>query len=110
MEGMPRRIEADFGRDSLDIVIHSLANGPEVKKPLLETSRSGYLTAVSVSAYSLISMLSRLGPLMRKEWSFLSLTYLASERVIPGYGGGMSPAGSARRGRPPRPCVGACPT
>ncbi len=95
IDGMVRRIESDFGKDSLDIVIHSLANGPEVKKPLLETSRSGYLTAISVSAYSLISMVSRLAPLMRKGGSFLSLTYLASERVIPGYGGGMSSAKAA---------------
>ena len=95
IDGMVRRIESDFGKDSLDIVIHSLANGPEVKKPLLETSRSGYLTAISVSAYSLTSMVSRLAPLMRKGGSFLSLTYLASERVIPGYGGGMSSAKAA---------------
>jgi enoyl-[acyl-carrier protein] reductase I len=95
IDGLARRIEADFGRESLDIVIHSLANGPEVKKPLLETSRPGYLTAVSVSAYSLVSMVSRLAPLMRKGGSFLSLTYMASERVIPGYGGGMSSAKAA---------------
>jgi len=95
IDGMVRRIESDFGKDSVDIVIHSLANGPEVRKPLLETSRSGYLTAISVSAYSLISMVSRLAPLMRKGGSFLSLTYLASERVIPGYGGGMSSAKAA---------------
>jgi enoyl-[acyl-carrier protein] reductase I len=95
IDGMVSRIESDFGRNSLDIVIHSLANGPEVRKPLLETSRSGYLTAISVSAYSLISMVSRLAPLMRKGGSFLSLTYLASERVIPGYGGGMSSAKAA---------------
>ena len=95
IEGMARHIESDFGKDSLDIVIHSLANGPEVKKPLLETSRLGYLTAISVSAYSLISMVTRLGPLMRKGGSFLSLTYMASERVIPGYGGGMSSAKAA---------------
>jgi enoyl-[acyl-carrier protein] reductase I len=95
IDGLVRQIESDFGKDSLDIVIHSLANGPDVKKPLLETSRSGYLTAVSVSAYSLISMLSRLAPLMRKGGSFLSLTYMASERVIPGYGGGMSSAKAA---------------
>jgi enoyl-[acyl-carrier protein] reductase I len=62
---------------------------------LLETSRSGYLSAISVSAYSLISMVSRLAPLMRKGGSFLSLTYMASERVIPGYGGGMSSAKAA---------------
>jgi len=92
VDGMVRQIETDFGSDSLDIVVHSLANGPEVKKSLLETSRSGYLTALSVSAYSLISIVARLGPLMRKGGSFVSLTYMASERVIPGYGGGMSSA------------------
>jgi enoyl-[acyl-carrier protein] reductase I len=40
-------------------------------------------------------MVSRLAPLMRKGGSFLSLTYMASERVIPGYGGGMSSAKAA---------------
>ena len=95
IDGLARRIESDFGKNSLDIVIHSLANGPEVKKPLLETSRIGYLTAIGVSAYSLVSMVSRLAPLMRPDGSFLSLTYLASERVIPGYGGGMSSAKAA---------------
>ena len=95
IDGLARRLESDFGRQPLDIVIHSLANGPEVKKPLLETSREGYLTAVSVSAYSMISMVSRLAPLMRKGGSFLSLTYMASERAIPGYGGGMSSAKAA---------------
>ena len=93
--GLGERLAADFGSPALDIVVHSLANGPEVKKPLIETSRSGYLTAVSVSAYSLIAMTQRLGPLMRKGGSILSLTYMASERVIPGYGGGMSSAKAA---------------
>ena len=95
IEGLAGRLRDDFGEKSLDIVIHSLANGPEVKKPLLDTSRSGYLTAVGVSAYSLVSMVSRLAPLMRPDGSFLSLTYMASERVIPGYGGGMSSAKAA---------------
>ena len=86
---------ADFGEKSIDIVVHSLANGPEVKKPLLETSRKGYLAAVSASAYSLVAMVQRFGPLMRRGGSFVSLTYLASERVVPGYGGGMSSAKAA---------------
>src|SRR5690606_12598157 len=81
IDGLGARIAADFGERSLDIVIHSLANGPEVKKPLLETSRAGYLTALGVSAYSLVGMVNRLGPLMREGGSFLSLTYMASERV-----------------------------
>jgi enoyl-[acyl-carrier protein] reductase I len=95
IDGMANRIRADFGDKALDIVVHSLANGPDVKKPLLETSRNGYLTAVGVSAYSMVSMVSRLSPLMREGGSFLSLTYMASERVIPGYGGGMSSAKAA---------------
>jgi enoyl-[acyl-carrier protein] reductase I len=95
IEGLVNRIRSDFGEQSLDIVIHSLANAPEVKKPLLETSRAGYLAAVSVSAYSMVAMVSRLGPLVRSGGSFLSLTYMASERVIPGYGGGMSSAKAA---------------
>ena len=93
--GLTERLVADFGERPLDIVVHSLANGPEVKNPLLETSRAGYLAAVSVSAYSLVAMVQRLGPLMRPRGSFCSLTYMASERVIPGYGGGMSSAKAA---------------
>ena len=95
IDGLVARLTTDFGSPSLDIVVHSLANGAEVKKPLLETSRAGYLGAVSVSAYSLISLVSRLGPLLRPNASVLSLTYMASERVIPGYGGGMSSAKAA---------------
>ena len=93
--GMAQRLASDFGDKPIDIVVHSLANGPEVKKPLIEVSRRGYLDALSASAYSLVSMVQRLGPLMRPHGSFLSLTYLASERVIPGYGGGMSSAKAA---------------
>ena len=95
IDGLAAQLVADFGERPLDIVVHSLANGPEVKKPLLETSRSGYLAAVSASAYSLVSMVSRLGPLMREGGAFSSLTYMASERVIAGYGGGMSSAKAA---------------
>jgi enoyl-[acyl-carrier protein] reductase I len=95
IDGLAQRITADFGPASLDIVIHSLANGPEVKKALMDTSRAGYLAAVGTSAYSLVSMVSRLAPLMRPKGSFLSLSYMAGERVIPGYGGGMSSAKAA---------------
>ena len=53
IDGLVQRITSDFGEKGLDIVVHSLANGPEVKKPLLETSRNGYLAALSVSAFRL---------------------------------------------------------
>lgn len=86
-------IARDFGK--IDIFVHSLANGPEVQKPLLETSRKGYLAAISSSAYSYVSLLAHLGPVMNPQGAALSLTYLASEKIIPGYGGGMSSAKAA---------------
>lgn len=95
IQGMAERVRQDFGDQALDIVVHSLANGPEVKNPLLETSRAGYLAAISVSAYSNIALVRQLAPLMRPNGAFLSLTYMAGERVIPGYGGGMSSAKAA---------------
>jgi len=95
VDGLAKRLVEDFGEKPLDIVVHSLANGPEVKKQLIDTSRNGYLTAISTSAYSLVSMVSRFGSLMRAGGSVVSLTYMASERVIPGYGGGMSTAKAA---------------
>ncbi|KAL0371170.1 UNVERIFIED_CONTAM: Enoyl-[acyl-carrier-protein] reductase [NADH], chloroplastic [Sesamum angustifolium] len=53
-------VKQDFG--SIDILVHSLANGPEV---------------------------------FASGGSSISLTYIASERIIPGYGGGMSSAKAA---------------
>jgi enoyl-[acyl-carrier protein] reductase I len=95
IDGLAARLAEDFGERPLDIVVHSLANGPEVKKPLTETSRAGYLAAVGVSSYSMVAMVRRLAPMMRPGGAFLSLSYMAGERVIPGYGGGMSSAKAA---------------
>lgn len=95
LEGCVTRLRHDFGEPCLDLVVHSLANGPEVNNDLLATSRRGYLSAISVSAYSMVSMVQRLGPLVRRGGAFLSMSYIAGERVIPGYGGGMSTAKAA---------------
>ncbi|KAL4376828.1 hypothetical protein GQ457_02G024450 [Hibiscus cannabinus] len=86
-------VKKDFG--SIDILVHSLANGPEVSKPLLETSRNGYLAALSASSYSYVSLLKHFLPIMNQGGASISLTYIASERIIPGYGGGMSSAKAA---------------
>lgn len=95
IQGVADAFRRDFGDQPLDIVVHSLANGPEVKNPLLETSRRGYLAAIGASAYSFASMVQRFGPLVKPGGAFLGLTYMASERVVPGYGGGMSSAKAA---------------
>ena len=88
-----KAVEKDFGK--IDILVHSLANGPEVKNPLLETSRKGYLAAISSSSYSFVSLVSHFGPIMNEGGAILNLSYLASEKAVPGYGGGMSSAKAA---------------
>ena len=87
-------IEKDFGK--IDILVHSLANSPEIKNSLLNTSRKGYLAAISASSYSLVSMIRNFGPIMNENGSVLSMTFMASERAFPGYGGGMSSASDTR--------------
>ena len=84
------KVKADYGK--IDFFIHSLDNGPEVAKPLLETSRKGYLAAASASSYSLVSCVAKFGPIMNEGGSFLSLGFIAAAKTVPGYGGGMSSA------------------
>jgi enoyl-[acyl-carrier protein] reductase I len=77
----------EFG--GLDILIHSVAYAPtdDLKGRVSHVSREGFLTAVDVSAYSLLAMGKRAEPLMqaRGGGSIVALTYLGSERVVPGY-------------------------
>lgn len=93
IQDVAAQVEKDFGK--IDILVHSLANAPEVTKPLLETSRQGYLAAHSSSSYSFVSLVKYFGPLMNEGGSVLTLSYIASERAVPKYGGGMSSAKAA---------------
>jgi enoyl-[acyl-carrier protein] reductase I len=95
LQGVADQMRADFGEGCLDVLVHSLANGPEVQKELVDTSRAGYLAALGTSAYSLVGMVQRFGPLMNEGGAVISLSYLAAERAVPGYGGGMSSAKAA---------------
>ncbi|MDQ6660767.1 MAG: enoyl-ACP reductase [Chloroflexota bacterium] len=72
----------------LDICIHSVAFAPpsELENPFIDTTREGFHTALDISAYSLIAMAKRAKPLMQTNGgSILTLTYMASGRVMPKY-------------------------
>jgi len=81
------RIGQEF--NGLDILIHSVAFAPtdDLKGRVSKVSRTGFTTALDVSAYSLMAMAGRAEPLMqaRGGGSIVALTYLGSERVTPGY-------------------------
>jgi enoyl-[acyl-carrier protein] reductase I len=96
IEGLMKSLKESHG--AIDILIHSVAFSPEIKNKAIDTSRSAYLTALSISAYSLTALVRAGLPLMEDRpdgASVVSLTYLAGERVVPHYGGGMATAKAA---------------
>lgn len=96
IEGMVKKVGEKYGR--IDILIHSVAFSPEITKLAWEVSRQAYLTAMGISAYSLTGLCRAALPWMAdkpESTSVVSLTYLAGERVVPHYGGGMGTAKAA---------------
>src|SRR4029077_16410402 len=77
----------EFG--GLDILIHSVAYAPtdDLKGRVSHVSRAGFTASLDISAYSLLAMAKRAEPLMQQRGggSIISMTYLGSERVVPGY-------------------------
>lgn len=76
-------------------VVHAIGNAPEIRNDLLNTSRQGYLSALSQSSYSFVSLAKHFAPLLGNDACMVNLTFRASTSVYPGYGGGMSSAKAA---------------
>src|SRR5262249_41284921 len=96
IQGMMEAVRKEF--NAVDVLVHSIAFSPEIQKKAADTSRSAYLAALSISAYSLTALLRAASPLMENRpdgAAVLGLTYLGGERVVGHYGGGMSTAKAA---------------
>ena len=90
IQGTVDAIGKEFG--GIDILIHSIAFSREITKSLIDTSRKAYHEAMGISAYSLVSLVRAAAPYMANRpggGSVVGLTYVAGERVVPHYGGGM---------------------
>jgi enoyl-[acyl-carrier protein] reductase I len=95
IQGMLDKVTPHY--EGIDILIHSVAFSREIKNKLVDTSRSAYLEALSISAYSLAALTRAVTPFMEKRGggSVVGLSYLGGVRVVPHYGGGMSTAKAA---------------
>jgi len=90
IQGTVDAVGKEFG--GIDVLVHSIAMSREITKPLIETSRKAYHEAMGISAYSLVSLVRAATPYMANRpggASVVGLTYVAGERVVPHYGGGM---------------------
>lgn len=74
----------------LDFVVHSIAFADRewlAFGKFHETPRTAYLSALDISAYTLVAMARRARPLMRDAGggSIIAMSYYGAEKVVPGY-------------------------
>lgn len=100
VEALAARCQEELG--GLDVLVHSVAFAPPEAfaggpRPLMETSREAWATAMGVSAYSLVALTRAAHPLLAAgggDKSVVAMTYAGSSRVMPGYNV-MGPAKAA---------------
>lgn len=85
LEGLFAGIKETWG--ALDYLVHSLAFAPReaFSGRFLDTRREDWRIALEVSAYSFVAVAKRAEPLLREGGALLTLTYYASEKVVPRY-------------------------
>lgn len=91
IDGAMKRFD-ELAGGPLDIIIHSVAFSPEIQNTHLDVSRRAYLTAQSISAYSLVALVQAGLHRMTRGGAVVGMSYIAGQRVVPFYGGGMSSA------------------
>ena len=73
--------------DGLDAIVHAIAFAPRpaMDGRYVDTTREDWVTALEISAYSLVAIARHAEPLLREGASIATLTYHAAERVVPKY-------------------------
>lgn len=71
----------------LDFLVHSIAfaSRESLSNPFYQTTRADFLQAMEISAYSLVAVCRAGLPFLREGASIVTLTYMGSVKVIPGY-------------------------
>ena len=80
-----KKVQEEFGE--VDFLIHSIAfaKREHLQGKFMDVDRRGYQVAHEVSAYSLAELTRRTLPMMRNNGSIIAMTYLGSEKAVPGY-------------------------
>lgn len=71
----------------LDMIVHSIAfaHRDDLGGDFSKTGREGFRLALETSAFSLMHILRHASPIMNDGGSVVTLTFMGSERVFPGY-------------------------
>src|SRR5271154_2232801 len=79
------KLKERYGK--LHVLVHSVAFAPadELKGDFVNTTREGFRVALDVSVYSAIAVSRAAAGLMNDGGSIMTMTYYASEKVVPRY-------------------------
>ena len=71
----------------IDYLVHAIAFAPRpaMDGRYIETTRDDWLTALEISAFSLVAVAREAEPLLNEESAMVTLSYYAAEKVIPKY-------------------------
>jgi len=85
MDSFFKKIQEEFGE--FDFLIHSIAfaKREHLQGKFMDVDKRGYQVAHEVSAYSLIELTRRAMPMLKNGGSIIAMTYLGSEKAVPGY-------------------------
>ena len=72
---------------TIDVLVHSVAfaTKEDLQGRYVDTSRDGFLTAMNVSAYSLVALCKAYEGILNPGGSVICLTYYGSQKVVPNY-------------------------
>ncbi len=72
---------------TIDYLVHAIAFAPReaMEGRYIDTSRDDWVTALEISAYSLVAIAREAEPLFTEGSSMVTLTYYAAEKVVPKY-------------------------
>lgn len=84
-KNLAQSLENDFG--TFDFLVHSVAYAPKeaLEGNFIQTSKAAFNTAMEISVYSFIELSRALLPLLNKNASILTLTYLGSMKYVTNY-------------------------
>ncbi len=82
-----QQIQDQWGE--LSVLVHSIAfaQKEDLEGRFIDTSKSGFLKAMEISAYSLVELARQAEPLMKDQTdgSIVTMSYYGAEKVIPNY-------------------------
>lgn len=85
LEAVREQLGSKF--EKIDFAVHSVAYAlrEDLAGRFIETSREGFKVALETSAYTFVAMAQQLEPILADDTSLITMTYLGSQRVLPGY-------------------------